>query len=263
LLGGSEADAEKEPARASAWPPGLGAPTVSAGSRGTSVGFPSPAPASAPRTSAVWAPAPADAPPAAPPSSLTRRRALPTDRRLSSRPDFMLLLASVAAVGAAVLAWQAIADPWVKLVITDTSERLDPQLVGEITLRGQSALVGVIGQAIAAVLGVYGAIWFFFGFDRGSTMPWFVNPAIAILSAIGGAIGAVLSGVLWFVWQDAAVQHAKAVRMSAWELRALLEHQPIPLVEIQQLSGLMRFGGAMVIGVLAACTAWWSYRKRS
>jgi hypothetical protein len=175
----------------------------------------------------------------------------------------MLLLASIAAVGAAVLAWQAIADPWVTLVITDTSDRLDPKFIGEITLRGQAALAGLIGQAIAAVLGVYGAVWFFFGFDRGSTMPWYVNPAIAIAAAIAGAIGVLVSGVLWFVWQDAAVRHAKAVQMTGAELRELLERQPIPLVEIHQQAGLLRFGGAMLFGLLAASTAWWSYRKRS
>jgi hypothetical protein len=113
------------------------------------------------------------------------------------------------------------------------------------------------------VLGVYGAIWFFFGFDRGSTIPWFVSPAVAILASIAGAIGVVLSAMVWFVWKDAAIPHAQVVRMSTEELTELLNRQPNPLVEIQRLSGLMRFGGAMAIGLLAACTAWWSYRKRS
>jgi hypothetical protein len=69
--------------------------------------------------------------------------------------------------------------------------------------------------------------------------------------------------MVWFVWQDAAVGRAHAVRMSADELRALLDLQPKPLVEIQRLSGLLRFAGAMVVGLLSACTAWWVYRKRA
>jgi hypothetical protein len=190
-------------------------------------------------------------------------RALPGDRRGSGRPDLPLLVASVVAVAAAVMAWRAIGDPWVKLIITDTSDRLDPQLVGEITLRGQAALVGTIGQALAAVIGVYGVLWFLYAFDRGSTIPWFANPSVAIVVAVIGLIGVVLSAMVWFVWQDAAVGRAHAVRMSADELRALLDLQPKPLVEIQRLSGLLRFAGAMVVGLLSACTAWWVYRKRA
>jgi hypothetical protein len=123
--------------------------------------------------------------------------------------------------------------------------------------------VGIIGQALAAVIGVFGVLWFLYAFDRGSTMPWYVNPSIAIVASVAGVIGVVLSALVWFVWQDAAVDRAHAVRMSAEELRALLDLQPKPLVEIHRLSGLLRFGGAMVVGLVASCTAWWAYRKRS
>jgi hypothetical protein len=190
-------------------------------------------------------------------------RALPSDHRAAGHPDLALLLASVVAVAAAVMAWRAIGDPWVKLLITDTSDKLDPKLVGEITLKGQAALVGIIGQTLAAVIGVYGVLWFLYAFDRGSTMPWFVSPSISIIASVVGLLGVVLAALVWFVWQDAAVDHAHAVRMSAQELRGLLDLEPKPLVEIQRLSGLMRFGGAMVVGLLASCTAWWAYRKRS
>jgi hypothetical protein len=187
---------------------------------------------------------------------------LPTDRRRSARPDFVLLVAALAAGGAAFLAWKAVGDPWVKLVVTDTSDRLDPVLVGDVTLRGDAALVGAVAQGLAVVLGIYAIAWLVLGFDRGSTMPWFVNPGVSILVSIVGLMGVVLSALVWFVWEDAAVEHARAVRMTAEELRALLDLQPAPLVEIQRLSGLMRFGGAMVIGLLSACTAWWCYRRR-
>ncbi len=173
-----------------------------------------------------------------------------------------MLVASLAALGAAVLAWRAIGDPWVRLVITDTTDRVDPRLVGEITLKGQAALVGMVGQGLAAVLGVYGVVWFLYGFDRGSAMPWFVSPSISILASMAGAVAVVISAVLWFVWKDAAIEHARAVQMTGQQLKALLDLQPEPLVVIQRLSGLMRFGGAMVVGLLASSTAWWAYRKR-
>jgi hypothetical protein len=240
---------------------GLGAPAVSGGSRGSKIGFPAQDPVRP--ASPVWADTATRTPPPPAPPRVSELRALPGDRRKSGRPDFALLLASVVAIAAAVMAWRTIGDPWVKLVITDTSDRLDPQLVGEITLKGQAALVGIIGQAVAAVIGVYGVLWFLYAFDRGSTIPWFANPSVAIVTAVIGLIGVVLSAMVWFVWQDAAVARSHAVRMSAEELRALLDLQPKPLVEIQRLSGLMRFAGAMVVGLFAACTAWWAARKRA
>jgi hypothetical protein len=250
-----EREGQDAPARVGGGPT-LGAPAVSASSRGSRIGFPE-HDAEPPPPPAVWAqPAPARS------RSAAERRALPTERRSSARPDFALLAASVVAVAAAVMAWGAIADPWVKLVITDTSEALDPKLVGEITLRGQAALVGIVGQGIAAVIGAYGVLWFLYAFDRGSTMPWFVSPSISILASAAGAGGAILSAVVWFVWEDAAIERARAVRMTVDELRALLAMQPKPLVEIQQLGGLLRFGGAMAVALLAGCTAWWAYRKR-
>jgi hypothetical protein len=274
LLPGADLDEEREPARAST-PSGLGAPVVSPRSRGTSVGFPQGALPFPSSDTTVWAPpspasagatppsAPAIAPPGVPlPNNLTARRALPSERR-SGHPDLALLLAALATMAVAVLAWKAIDHPWVRLVITDTSDRLDPKLVGDITLRGHAALVGVLGRGLAVVLGALGAAWFLYGFDKGSTMRWFVNPAIAIVASIVGMLGVVLSALVWFVWEDAAVEHARAVRLTTEELATILDHQPAPLVEIQRLAGLMRFGGAMLIGLLSASLAWWAYRRRS
>lgn len=173
-----------------------------------------------------------------------------------------MLLAAVVAGAAAYWAWTALAEPWVRLAITDTSVRLDPELVGHVGLRGDAALIGAIGQGLAVVLGVYALAWLVYGFDRGSTMPWLVNPAISILVALGGVLATVLSGTVWFVWEDAAIEHARALKMTAEELRALLDLQPAPLVEIERLPGMMAFGGAMAVALLAACTAWWASRKR-
>jgi hypothetical protein len=189
-------------------------------------------------------------------------RALPGERRRSGKPDVALWLSALATLGAAALAWQSIRQPWVRLLITDTSDHLDPKLVGDVTLHGHAALVGIMGQALAVLLGVYGLLWLVYGFDRGSTVPWFANPASAIVASVAGLVGTVTAAMVWFVWKDAAVEHARAVKMTADELRALLDLQPAPLVEIERLTGILRFGGAMVIGLLAACTAWWCCHKR-
>lgn len=233
------------------------------------MGFPWPqAPtgtAEGPSTSTAWAPSPPrSATKAAPPSpNLDARRALPTTKGGSRGPDLVLLLAAIAVIGAAVLAWQAVGAPWVRLVITDTSERLEPRLVGDITLRGQAALVGSLGRGLAVVIGVAGLLWLLYGIQRGATIPWFANPAFAGAATIIGGIGFLLSAELWFVWKEAAINRARAVRLSVEELGELLGLQPPPLVEIERLSGLLRFGAAMALGVLAVCAAWWAYNKRS
>lgn len=195
--------------------------------------------------------------------ALAVRRALPSSRGRSIRPDLVLLLAAVTCAAAGLVAWRAIADPWVTLVITDTSNRLDPVLVGEVTIRADASVIGAIGRGLGAALMAFGALWLVYGFDRRSTMPWFANPVSAIVVGITGVGATVLSAVVWFVWEEAAVGRSKALELSPSELRAILDHQPAPLVEIQRLSGQLRFGGIMLLGILAASAAWWSYRKRA
>jgi hypothetical protein len=195
---------------------------------------------------------------------LAGRRALPTTRRRWIRLDLAMLASALVMLGTAATAYLAVDEPWVRLAITDTGDDVvAPLLVGDIALRGQGALVGTIAMALAIAVGAIGFLCLVHGFDRGSTMRWFANPVIAMTSAIGGLGIAVVSAVLWFVWADAAIGRARAVRMSADELKALLDEQPAPIVEIQQLAGLTRFGAAMLLALLAASAAWWAYRKRA
>jgi len=191
------------------------------------------------------------------------RRALPTERRAAARVDVVLLLSAIATIVAAFLAWQAVAEPWVRLVITDTSDRLDPVLVGRMSVSGKAALVGTIGQALALGLGALGVMWFLFGFDRGWTMPWFANPVIGIGTAIAGIGAVVLSATVWFVWEDAAVGRARSVGLAPEKLQELLNLQPAPLVEISRMHGLVRYGTMMVFGLIVASTAWWASRRRA
>ena len=194
---------------------------------------------------------------------IVTRRALPADRRRSGRPDVALLLAAVAVAGAGLMAWRAIGEAWVTLVITDTSDRMDPALVGQVTLRANEGIIGAIGLALAGTLVAFGALWLLYCVDRGSTMPWFTNPVVAMGVAVAGTGMTVLSALVWFVWEQAAVGRSRTLGMTADALRAVLDQQPSPLVEIQRRAGQMRFGGAMVLGLLAASGAWWAYRKRS
>jgi hypothetical protein len=45
-------------------------------------------------------------------------------------------------------------------------------------------------------------------------------------------------------------------------MQRLLDLQPAPLVQIQGLSGLMTFGGMMVLGLVGSCLGWYAYRRR-
>jgi hypothetical protein len=265
LLGEPEPSPEHQPTVAHT-ATSLGAPTVSGGNRGSKLGFPPPENPPPTPTVNAWATGPSRT--VAPSSDgmeqrLSTLRALPSERTRSGKPDLVLLLVALIAIGAAVIAWNSIGQPWVKLTITDTSDRMDPQLIGDITLRGQAAMLGMIGKGLAVALGVYGLLWLVYGFDKGSTVPWFANPAGAILVTIAGLIGTAVSAMVWFVWEDAAVSRARAVKMSVDELNQLLHLQPEPLVQIERLTGLVRFGGAMVIGLVAACAAWWCSHKRA
>lgn len=189
-------------------------------------------------------------------------RALPVERRSAARPDFLLLLAALGAIVAAAVAWQAVAEPWVGLRITDTSDRADPVFIGDMVIRGRGAIVGTIGHVLAGVIGALGVMWFLFGLDRGWTMPWFASPGTGIVAAVGGLGMTVLSSTVWFVWESAAVERARAVGKTPEKLQELLDQQPAPLVEIVRQPGLVRFGVMMTVGLVAACIGVAAARKR-
>jgi hypothetical protein len=188
-------------------------------------------------------------------------RALPAEKR-SAHPDFLMLLAGAAAVAVAAIAWQAVAEPWVELQITDTSVRDDPVFVGDMIIRGKGAIIGTIAYALAGVIGALGVMWFLFGFDKGWAMPWLAGPAAGVIAAVAGLAAAVLSTMLWFVWEEAAVQRSRAVGMTPEKLEELLNTQPAPLVEIVRQPGLVRFGLMMGLALVAACVAMAAANKR-
>lgn len=174
-----------------------------------------------------------------------------------------MLLSGLIAVGAGALAYLAVREQWVHLTVTQEQTDVLEGVVVQLTLRGQAALIGTIGTALAVALTAFGVVWCFYGLQRGWTMPGISNPALALLVASAGIGATVFSAVVWYVWEDAMVLHAKATDLSIGAMRELLDRQPNPFVQIERLSGLMRFGGMMVLGFCAACLAWWAYRKRS
>jgi hypothetical protein len=188
------------------------------------------------------------------------RRALPTRRAFG--PDPIMLLAGLAAATAGVLAYLAIKEPWVHLTITQEATDTTPALVATLSLRGRAAFVGTAGMAIAVALALMGLIWFLYGFQRGWAMPGIVNPAIGLLVTTAGLLATALAAMVWFVWQDAMIEHAKGAHLSTVAMKNLVEAQPAPLVQIQRLSGLMTFAGMMVFGLLASCLGWYAYRRR-
>jgi hypothetical protein len=205
---------------------------------------------------ATWAP-----PPASPLSNVETRRSMPETRRAWG-PDMWMLWAGMAATAAGVLAYLAVKEPWAHLTITQAATDFVDGVVVEVTVRGQTAFVGAAGSVLAIALAAFGVLWFFYGFQRGWSMPGILNPALAILVTFAGIVMTALSSMVWFVWEDAMILRSGVAGLTTREMTRLLDQQPAPLVEIERMSGLISFGGMMVLGLFAACLAWWAYRRR-
>ena len=189
-------------------------------------------------------------------------RAIPNSRRAFG-PDMWMLWAGMAAAAAGILAFLAVKEPWAHLTITQPATEFEDALVVQVTVRGAAAFVGTAGTVLAVLLAAFGIAWFFYGFQRGWSMPGILSPALAILVTIGGLAVALLSSEVWFVWQDAMIARAEAAGLTTREMTQLLDQQPIPIVVIERLPGMLSFGGMMVLGLFASCLAWWAYRRRS
>ena len=203
---------------------------------------------SAPPTSPLWDP--------------STHRAIPNSRRAFG-PDMWMLWAGMAATVAGFLAFLAVKEPWAHLTITQPATDTVDALVVEVTVRGHAAFVGTAGTVLALMLAASGLLWFFYGFQRGWSIPGILNPALSILVTVAGLGVALLSSMVWFVWQDAMIARAENVGLTTREMTQLLDQQPIPIVVIERLPGLISFGGMMAFGLFASCLGWWAYRRRS
>jgi hypothetical protein len=173
-----------------------------------------------------------------------------------------MLLGGVMALVAGVIAYLAIERPWVDLSITQTDIDGQELLSTALSLRGKTAFVGTAGVWLAVALAAFGLVWFFYGFQRGWTMPAALNPAFGFLVATAGLISTILASTVWFVWEDAMVTRARAAGLTPEAMKELLDLQPAPLVAIQRLQGLVTFGLMMGLGFLASALAWYAYRRR-
>jgi len=201
-------------------------------------------------------------PSTSPLSDPSAHRAIANSRRAFG-PDMWMLWAGMAATVAGILAFLAVKEPWAHLTITQPATDTVDALVVEVTVRGHAAFVGTAGTVLALMLAASGLLWFFYGFQRGWSMPGILNPALAILVTVAGLGVALLSSMVWFVWQDAMIARAENVGLTTREMTQLLDQQPIPIVVIERLPGLIRFGGMMALGLFASCLGWWAYRRRS
>lgn len=163
---------------------------------------------------------------------------------------------------AGVLAFGSAHQEWVRVQIAHLGEDSIPDAAARVSLRGDDALVGVIGLGLAVAMIVWGAIWTWYAFDAGTHVPGVAAPAIVILVTIAGIGVAALAGSLWFVWSEAAIAHARQAGLTTAGLRTLLDQHPSPEVGLQRLPALMRFGEAMVLGQIASYAALWSNRRR-
>jgi hypothetical protein len=179
------------------------------------------------------------------------------------RFDAGLFVAGAVLLVAGITAYLSIRHPWVKVRITGIDEdRVETGVVARLILDGGQGLAGKIGLVLSVALTIWGAVWCWYGFDRGAGIPSFARPGFAILATIAGIGVALLCATVWFVWSDAAVAHAGDTGMTAAALRLLIDTHPLPIVHIKRLHGLLEFGGAMVVGQLGSYLAFWSGRRR-
>jgi hypothetical protein len=107
----------------------------------------------------------------------------------------------MAATVAGVLAFLAVKEPWAHLTITQPATDTIDAVVVEVTVRGHAAFVGTVGTVLAVMLAASGLMWFFYGFQRGRSMPGILNPgALDPRHRRGSGRGAaVLDGVVRLV----------------------------------------------------------------
>ena len=179
------------------------------------------------------------------------------------RFDAGLLAAGVVLLATGIFAYLSIRHPWVKVRITGIDEDgVETGAFARLALEGGQGLAGKIGLVISVAMAIWGAVWCWYGFDRGAGIPALARPGFVILVTIAGFGIAILCSTVWFVWSDAAVAHAGDTGMTAAALRLLIDTHPLPLVQLKRLPGLLGFGGSMILGQLASYLAFWSSRRR-
>jgi hypothetical protein len=176
----------------------------------------------------------------------------------------MMLVAALVAGASAYLAWGAIPVKWMTITIANSQDGGAITTLGTATLKASDAMIGTLAQMVVAAVAVSAVLWFFFGLQRGWTMPWFSSPAFAIGATIAGIGGTIVSSLLWFGWRDAVFAVAQKYGETQQSLEAFLEDPDNqPIITMRRLAGPGRFAEMLLVALLASCVAWWAYRKRA
>ena len=194
------------------------------------------------------------------PAVPTRRAEIArTTRR---RTDGALVLAAVLAVAGAIAAYSALPLPWVRAELTTTGDGSDVTVVADMTFRGSDSVAGTLGLGVAVALLALGLLWFWYALDRGMNLPTFAHPLLALLGAALGAVVLAFSRLGYLFWDEAFVARAREAGMAKEAMRELLDARPAPTIAVEQLSGVYRFGAAVLLALAAGVVAWWSQRRR-
>ncbi|MGZ8513211.1 MAG: hypothetical protein ACXWWL_07210 [Candidatus Limnocylindria bacterium] len=189
----------------------------------------------------------------APPRSVPAR-----SRQLDAR----LMAAGVLAIAAAVAAYSAPSLPWVAGRVFVLGQRSNARLTAELTFRASDSLAAPFALGVAAGMALLGLLWFWYGMDRGTYLPAIAHPALAAVAGMV-ALGTLAASKLGsFFWQDAFLTHARDAGLTKEAMRTLLEGQPAPVIELEQLSGMVRFAAAAALALVAGLVAWWSQHRR-
>ena len=178
------------------------------------------------------------------------------------RRDAFLMTAGLIAIVASVVAFSAVSLPWVTGRISEIGQRSNTRLVAELTFRASDSLASELALGVGAVMTLLGLLWFWYAMDAGTRLPAIAHPALAVAASVLAAATLGASRFGSFFWGDAFVAHAREVGLTKDAMRSFLEGHTAPLIELEQLSGVVRFSAAAALAVISGLVAWWSQRRR-
>lgn len=187
----------------------------------------------------------------------------PAPAATARRANAGLAVAGVLAVASSIAAVTAMSLPWITGTVWATGSRPSPRFVAELTFEASDAFAGRVVVAAAVVMGLLGLLWFWYGLDRGVNLPWFAHPGFAL--GAGALAGATLATARLgtFFWASAFVSHAREADVGKKVMRTLLDDAAAHRVELVPQAGMIRFGIAAGLALVAGIVAWWSQRARA
>ena len=164
------------------------------------------------------------------------------------------------AAAAGALAYSSLSTPWVHARISDTEH--GARFVAELTFRGTDSIAGQAGLVLAVALGLLGLLWFWYGLDQNAHLPAIAHPAWVLV------VGLLALGVLTFAaigtsaWRDAFVTYADDAGLDKRAMQELLAARSSAVIVVERVGGVLRFGAAAGLALLAGALAWRAERPR-